>query len=460
MHFDVFQKFKESPFSVLRSSHEPTLIVYDVLGHFPQPRNSIPKELAYNFNLRSKNGFLFSKKKDVVLTSELLNSSHRNWLQESGLAQGEACLAHYDQTNPHTSYAEIFVTCSKSIAQLKKLVQSYGVKSLFSWMNTETEMDLAKSMNIDLAWTSDLGLIQNQFNKTTFKTFLASINLPIVRGGSFAFQSCATLKENLSLLEKQIQILDDHSSPSGNPSGSSSDYIIKPVDSAAGCSVVRFTYQDRTQVLEKIVQFENTNWLIEKYIAHEHSVNIQTFIQSDAIYFLGASEQILDDFSYQGNIWDNRLAHSDAYKNALHQTKLISKRLQEMGYRGLIGLDFLLLKNGLAFCLENNIRINGSTFALTLIAEIERRGFSLLNWCFKKYQIEGIVPFPAIADTLHASLVTIPSFKDKGIFIQEYHTVNNKTVLALIFIAVHKNDLNLLEADLIKRLETFNEIHK
>ncbi len=455
MNFDVFQKFKESPFSVLRNGRKPTLIVYDVLGHLPRPRSSISKELAHNFNLRSKNGFLFSKKNDVVLASELLNSSHKAWLQESGLAQGEACLAQYDQSNPHTSYAEIFSACPKNINRLKTLVQSYGVKSLFSWMNTETEKSLAKLMDIDLAWTSDLYMIRNQFNKTTFKNFLASMNLPLIAGGSFTFQSSSTFEEKLSLFETQIQNLE-------GPSNFSNclDYIIKPVDSAAGCSVIRFNYQDRIQVLERISPFENINWLIEKYIDHEHSINIQTFIQSDAIYFLGASEQILDDFSYQGNVWDNLLVHDNAYKNALNQTKLISKKLQEMGYCGLIGLDFLLLKNDLAFCLENNIRINGSTFALTLVAEIEQRGFSPLSWCFKKYQIDGIVSFSAIAEILQTSLITIPTFKDKGIFIQEYHTVDNKTSLALIFIAVHKNDLNLIETDFINKLEAFSEIRK
>ncbi|MCK6597511.1 MAG: ATP-grasp domain-containing protein [Bdellovibrionaceae bacterium] len=429
MKIDFSRKVK-NPIERLRNSvQEPLLIIYDVLGHFAKPRDHLSKSFCSNLNARAKNGFLFSQEKDLVMTSSKLDINHWQWLKSVNIGKGDLFFVEQMSEDEEESFFEFFLRQNRT-AYLIELLKQRQICKIFSWMNSQNEVTFASQNNLEFAWTCPFSLVQEHFDKILFKEKVRNLHLPVI--DFFTFQ---TPNEDRKKWQSKIKMNFANYLPEKK-------LIAKPSSSAAGSGIFTFQVKDQNHAYEKIISLESNLWLIEEYFEECRSVNIQIFISdTHQLDFFGVSEQLLQGFSYRGNHGSPQSCNDQGMAECFVQSQVIAHDIAKQGYRGLIGLDFVITPKNEVRVLENNIRLNGSTFSLCLVAEIEKTLGKQIFWRFEKLFFESSISFVRIYESnkeiLYSSQVPLLA----GIFIQEYASSERGTELAVISWATSKTQL-------------------
>lgn len=117
---------------------------------------------------------------------------------------------------------------------------------------------------------------------------------------------------------------------------------------------------------------KDCGYLVTDWIKPLASINTQAIINNTSIYYLGTTDQIIEnDTKYSGNLWPSSI--SDEQKQlAKKQTLEIAKFMQSRGYRGFIGLDWVLSDNGELFFIEINPRKNRSSGVMCAFLDVHR----------------------------------------------------------------------------------------
>ncbi|MBK7892718.1 MAG: hypothetical protein IPJ84_18285 [Bdellovibrionales bacterium] len=448
-HVDYSQKLTH-PFETLRLSPEPMLVIYDVLGHFPSPRDHLSLDLRRQFTLRSKNGFLYSKKNDVVLVAVDFDPAHQTWLQRSGFAFGEALRIPAPEDGTAESYFEAFLKNALDKGILGKKLSTLGIKKIFSWMNSPNEMRLADELGLSTAWNTIPDVVRAQFNKQTFKQRLELLDLPTLKG----FLTSVDRTSRIPLITK-AKFEELCLSLANN-----SRLIARPTEAAAGSGIFCFSTDQIDSAWSTITGAEPTDWLIEPFIDDCRSVNLQLLVRGPGIIdYLGLSEQRLNRFMYSGNEGLSSVSTTadSAVTECLRQGEVIARDIAAQSYTGLIGLDFIITPKREVFAIENNIRINGSTFSLALVAQLENSVKHELAWSYEKFTLPQSVPFERAVSTFGNLLLEIRQPLNDGFFIQEYSRTQKNTELATTLVASNRDGLEALRSEIKKRIELFNE---
>lgn len=428
------------PFESLRQLNTSLLIVYDVLGHFPHPRSHLSLQLSQNFNLRSRNGLLFSNSSDLVVVSSLPDPLHIKWLQSVGFAQGDFFEFPFQVDLKRQSYIETLLAEEKVMQQLKRCVHAKSIHKIFSWMNTANEKKLAEKLDLGFAWKTDLGLLTAHFDKIQFKEIVRKLGLPLLEGFTFSVQKDSlSLSRWHELLVQTFKFL--------NPNA----YLIaRPTHAAAGSGIFKFQQQQSSAAFEKITQGEAQEWLVEEYLEEATSINLQLFLdQSGHVGLLGFSEQIFNGFMYKGNQSLHIGFPEESLNECLRQALIVSEDLMRNGYIGLIGLDYVITSTGKVRLIENNIRVNGSTFCLCLLSKLQFVLQKNLVWKFQKFTFKQASGFREIAKKFSTFLWTGDWFQSQGLFIQEYFQSDGEADLALIYWGEDEKSLRDLEEFII-----------
>lgn len=104
--------------------------------------------------------------------------------------------------------------------------------------------------------------------------------------------------------------------------------------------------------------------LLQPYIPHTISPNIQFYISDEKIDLFGRTIQILDEgLDHAGNYFDT--VEDDVLADRLVKIgAALAKEAGALGYRGVVGVDFVVAESGDVYAVELNARHNTSTHAL------------------------------------------------------------------------------------------------
>ncbi len=93
------------------------------------------------------------------------------------------------------------------------------------------------------------------------------------------------------------------------------------------------------------------------------SPNLQFYIADDQVYLFCETVQILHDkMDHRGNFFD-RVEDPTIREKLLDQGKELAFQVAAMGYRGVLGVDFIITEDEEVFAVEMNARHNTSTYA-------------------------------------------------------------------------------------------------
>lgn len=142
------------------------------------------------------------------------------------------------------------------------------------------------------------------------------------------------------------------------------EFVIQKIFSSGGNSTYHITPNNK-QTLKEILANKNENYMLSPFLSNSVSINIHAIIAESKIQLFPASIQIIcnreDKFLYSGAdyICFRRLSEQ-VKQNVNEDTLKIASLLQKRGYRGVVGLDFLLHEHKLYF-VEINPRFQASS---------------------------------------------------------------------------------------------------
>jgi hypothetical protein len=122
-------------------------------------------------------------------------------------------------------------------------------------------------------------------------------------------------------------------------------------------------------------------YLVEPFLSVVASPNDQWAICRDgSLVYLGISAQLFDGFCHVGNLagqyFSDRISH---YIQAASQKLVLG--MAAGGYRGIVGIDYIITPEGI-YPIENNARMNGSTYCLGVVERMRQRGIPAQAWKF------------------------------------------------------------------------------
>ena len=120
---------------------------------------------------------------------------------------------------------------------------------------------------------------------------------------------------------------------------------------------------------------DDTTYAVSQYQEKNIPLNVHCIVGADQVEVLAPSIQMIDGsnnkFEYSGPTFEsNRFLSNDAKQKLVNYSNTICKRLQKMGYRGVLGIDFIYTynhqkdqdaQNGELYFIEINPRFQGST---------------------------------------------------------------------------------------------------
>ena len=122
-----------------------------------------------------------------------------------------------------------------------------------------------------------------------------------------------------------------------------------------------FCNKENHELIEELL-IPNENYIVSAYVAKNIPYNIHCLIGDNQIELLPPSMQeleIIDKIEYIGSNYNLNLA-KELKEKFIDYCNKICVKLQELGYRGILGIDFIYSNNELYF-IEINPRFQGST---------------------------------------------------------------------------------------------------
>lgn len=121
---------------------------------------------------------------------------------------------------------------------------------------------------------------------------------------------------------------------------------------------------ERLALKKRVEKRRGEIFVLQKFIPSVMSPNLQLYAGDDSICLIGASLQIIEGHTrHAGNLFGGS-GDAGLDGKLLTQAAIIAREAAALGYRGLLGIDFIVTAGGEAYAVEINARHNTSTHAL------------------------------------------------------------------------------------------------
>ncbi len=132
-------------------------------------------------------------------------------------------------------------------------------------------------------------------------------------------------------------------------------------------------------------------FVLQPLLEVTNSPNVQFDISEAGPELLGVSaQQMTQSFAFGGNEYPSPLGDDE---QLLDQGERVGRWLYEAGYRGVVGIDFIVTSSGEVFIVEINPRVNTSTFPLLMSKRLGKPAFRLMTGI----RVEGVDGFGGVA---------------------------------------------------------------
>ncbi len=224
---------------------------------------------------------------------------------------------------------------------------------------------ISKKLGLDFQFNGELDNIKKFTDKSYFKSLSSEIGVPIVEGIVFNQSSDFSKNKNnfKNILNKEL--LNNDSLVVRASEGSGRNYEISKDNLEEKINKIFINEEQLKNDLEYGISY-----LIDPKIDLISSPNITFYIdQLGEIYPITVNDQIIKNLKHVGNNFDFLKDYSES--KVYYYGLKYAKEVANSGYVGVMGVDFLKIKNGKLFGCEINLRINGNNYAKSAIDQIE-----------------------------------------------------------------------------------------
>jgi len=349
---------------VSRSRKESVVFAVDVLSQ-PKYRETL-LQLDPDVRSRCSRALPLARNEDIVVLSAPTDTEYYQWLRDHEM--GPERVVVYDLSESSVSLSEA-ITAEPD--KLKKAIVETGKAPVYlPFYCGESDVSAAKVLDAEL-FGCDESIVLEYFDKTKFKEVVRDIGIETMAGASY------TLSERDKVdgrdLEKIVSKL----------LGSYPSLVIRGSLGAAGSSIYQVQRESVQEVIEQIRAQNDPGLLLEPLLKVIASPNDQWIIdRTGRIFHLGISVQLFKEFRHIGNLRGNFLSQRIERK-VIDTSAMIVQRMAEHGYRGVLGIDYIVSDQGV-YPIENNARLNGSSFAFGIIDHLKNSIGPVPCWKFYK----------------------------------------------------------------------------
>lgn len=308
---------------------------------------------------------------DVVVLTGSLDRAYYEWLRGFGI--GPDHVVELRREGTRASLSELILDHPEPVARvLRRLGDRRPVYVPF--YSGENERRAAELLGADL-FGCDESIILKYFNKESFKRECGRLGIEIV-GGTNAKASHQDPLTQQELEEIVLSLLTNYPR-----------LIIRGAEGSAGSSLYTVDSGNIDDVYRQIRANHETSLLVEPFLKVIASPNDQWVLARDGeIHHLGLSTQLFEGLKHVGNLKGQYL--SPRIEQYIHRAStIIVEEMARHDYRGVVGIDYIVAREGI-FPVENNARMNGSSFTLAIVDNLETRHGPVASWKFFRASTE------------------------------------------------------------------------
>lgn len=348
------------------------LVVFamDVLS---EPCRNVFLELNPYIQAKCSRALPIAGRDDVVVLAQRRDEQYCDWLKDLGL--GPAEVVEYHATDSNRSLSELIIDNPKPVLEA---VERVGKNPIFvPFFSGQKEMEAANTIGADF-FGSDEEITLEYFNKEKFKEVCSYLGIPVIRGVSHRVfrkgDSVAPDPEELAQIVSKL--LNRYSK-----------VIIRGTEGSAGSSLYKVDDQRVDETVDEIIANRERKVLIEPFLSVIASPNDQWIInRRGERHHLGLTAQLFEGLQHVGNLKGQYF--SDRVSDYIVSiSSRIVHSMAEKGYCGVLGIDYIVTDEGV-FPIENNARMNGSSFTIGTVENLEPRHGRIPVWKFFKAETE------------------------------------------------------------------------
>lgn len=305
-------------------------------------------------HLKCSRALLIAAESDIVVLSGPLNHPYYEWLRQHGF--GPATVVAYGQERTEISLADMVRSDPEPVRRQVRRTARRPVYIPF-FANT-SDHRAADALGAEI-YGCDPAITLSFYDKVRFKALVRSLGAPTVEGGVRSRMPDASTGASAEAFVRMLStLLTEHSA-----------LIIRGALGASGSSVYRVDRSNLRDVLLQLQHHAGDDCLIEPFLDVRASPNDQWGIdRRGAVHHIGLSRQLISGVKHVGNLFGQ--AFAPRISDAIGRTsRLIVERMSAAGYRGVAGIDYIVCETGV-FPIENNARLNGSSFAFGVFERV------------------------------------------------------------------------------------------
>lgn len=348
-----------------RFSSSPEEIVIFACDVLSQPKGEQTRRIDPHIHYQCARALPIARDEDVVVLTAPLNQPYYEWLRSNSF--GPEHVISYNLAEPQLLSTLIV----ENSAPILNVVQASARRPVYvPYYCSEAELRVAEVLQAAL-FGSDPKVTRRFFNKLSFKDECIALGIPMVEGSHHEINADSALNK-AEMAEIVRRLLSNFG-----------QVIIRGTEDSNARSLFLAASPDIQELYTKLVDNCDTTVLIEPFLNVISSPNAQWCIDRDGgKHFIGITAQFFQGFKWAGN-FSGQYYSSRVYGNIRESSRLIVEEMERQGYRGIVGIDYIVCEEGI-FPIENNARLTGSSFAIALTDEIRSRIPEVTCWKFFK----------------------------------------------------------------------------
>ena len=371
---------KDKSFRACISDNDEEIVIYaaDNFPQFPQRDASVASKCDRTLAAANSN--------DLVILRGKLDTDYHKWLRSLGL--GSDFVVEYGADRAGMTLSELIINSPDPI---KKIIQETGRKPVYvPWFSGQKESKAAKVLGADFFGSPESETLKYN-DKASFKIICQQLNIPVIEGVSFEMQPLKS--ESYSMMQS---IVDGYLKTYKN-------VIIRGALGESGMSLYKTNGNDLAEIYKEISDCNEKIVLIEPFLNVSSSPNDQWIISRNGdINHLGMRSQICKEgMIHMGTISELQISNSDSAHIIESSLKIVNK-MRETGYVGVIGIDYIVSDEGV-YPVENNARLNGSSYTIMTVEQIEKLIMPIPVWKFIKIRTNPC-SFKELKDKLKSAI--------------------------------------------------------
>lgn len=352
--------------SIQSNNRDKVLFATDVLS---QPASAVMLRNDPLLHHQCARALPIAHKEDVVVLQGRVDDAYHKWLRSLGLSTDN--IVEYGEVEASGPLSEVIL---KHPAPVLKAMKKPDDFTYLAFYLAQNDLKCAQSLGV-AAFGCNEEITTRYFDKLNFKQECQRLGIRTVEGHHHEIDVTSPL--NKGEMEELIHLLLSNYSK----------VIVRGTDGSAGRSLYTVEDPNVQDLYDQLVSNQDKKVLIEPFLNVVSSPNDQWIIgRSGEIQHFGLSAQLFQGLKHAGNFFGQY--YSPRVANYIQETSAqIVKAMADGGYRGILGIDYIVCEEGI-FPIENNARMNGSSFALELFNIVSEQMPDLRCWKFYKATCE------------------------------------------------------------------------